>query len=124
MIFITRKYPYFDAKVNGITEKEMQNGGKIKTYRLSTRSKLQDGTYRYSTWFAQLFGDAKQDADKLQDGSLIRVYGFKEENPSKKFDDGTFSKANQFFNISICDFEVKEPYDSQKSEPEEKDPPF
>jgi len=109
MIFITREYPHFDALVKGVTERELPEGrGTIKTYRISTRSKNQDGTFKYSTWFAQLFGKAKTKAELLKEGVVITVYGFKEENTSKKFDDGTYSKANQFFNLSICDFEVRE----------------
>jgi hypothetical protein len=123
MIFITREYPYFDALVKGVTEREMQNGGTIKTYRLSTRSKNQDGTFKYSTWFAQLFGKARDSAELLKEETVIRVYGFKEENTSRKFEDGTFSKANQFFNLSICDFEVKE-FEKKKDETEAEDKPY
>jgi hypothetical protein len=106
MIFITdkeHKAPLFRGYVNKVFEKEY-NGGKIRTYKIGTSEKKQDGTKVYSSWFCGVMGEAKKKEDQLKEGVPIDVYGFKMTNISKKNEDGTWGKA--FFNVMISDFEV------------------
>ena len=100
------KTPLFRGYVNGITERDGNGGGKIKTYRIGTQETLQDGTKANSTWFCKMIGDAKKKEDQLKENTPIDVYAFKETNVSKKKEDGTYDKA--YLNFMISDFEVHE----------------
>ena len=107
MIFITSQtdQPLFRGRVNGISEKELSNGGKITTIILGTTEKKQDGTPIYSSWFCNLMGQARKDfeSDPLEKGDYINVFSFKQTNVSKKKDDGGFEKA--FFNLTLNNYE-------------------
>lgn len=106
MIFITsNETPLFRAYVNGVTEKELPSGGKITTIILGTSGKNTDGTKKYSSWFVNLIGSARKEneVNPLQKGDIINVYSFKQENVSKKNEDGSFGKP--FFNMSINMYE-------------------
>lgn len=107
MIFVTKEHdskPLFRGYVNGISEHETKNGGKIKTYTIGTREKKQNDTYEYSSWFAVMIGDARKKCDSLKKGDMIDVYGFKQTNVSKKNDDGSWGRA--FFNMAISDYVI------------------
>ncbi|MEI6296242.1 MAG: hypothetical protein WCO84_01170 [bacterium] len=111
MIFITRDKtdkPLFTAYVNGITEKTLPNGGKIKHYILGTQETKKDGTKVYSSWFCGLMGNARKQEEitPLEKGNLIKVYGFKQTNISRKNDDGSFGKA--FLDIQINEYSLYE----------------
>ena len=109
MIFITdkeHKAPLFRGYVNGVTERQGNNGGAIKTYRIGTQEKKQDGTKVFSTWFCGVIGEAKKNEELLKENTPIDVYGFKMTNVSKKNESGGYDKA--FLNIMISDFKVHE----------------
>jgi hypothetical protein len=114
------KIPLFRGYVNGITEREGSNGGKIKTYRIGSQETLRDGTKENSTWFCKLIGDAKKKEDQLQEGTPIDVYSFKETNVSRKNESGGYDKA--FLNFLIVDFEVRHFEPRNDSAPEEDKP--
>ena len=107
MIFITaqNEMPLFRARVNGVTEKQLPNGGKITTVILSTTEKDKDGTPKYSSWFANMMGQARKnfEADPLAKGDYINVFSFKQTNVGKKNDDGTFDRP--FFNFTLNNYE-------------------
>ena len=110
------KMPLFRGYVNGITERDGSNGGKIKTYRIGTQETLQDGTKANSTWFCRLIGDARKNEDQLKENVPIDVYAFKETNVSKKNEDGTYNKP--YLNFLISDFEVHQ-FEPRQTEPED-----
>lgn len=116
MIFITAQndMPLFRARVNGVTEKQLPNGGKITTVILSTTEKDKDGTPKYSSWFANMMGQARKsfEADPLQKGDYINVFSFKQTNVGKKNDDGTFDRP--FFNLTLNNYE-KHSFDDNNS---------
>lgn len=107
MIFITaqNEMPLFRARVNGVTEKQLPKGGKITTVILSTTEKDKDGTPKYSSWFANMMGQARKnfEADPLAKGDYINVFSFKQTNVGKKNDDGTFDRP--FFNFTLNNYE-------------------
>lgn len=106
MIWITKKEhdgkPLFSGFVNGISERDTKNGGKVKTFTIGTSEKKQDDSREYSSWFCTMIGNAKKNCGSLEKGDRIDVYSFKQTNVSKKNDDGTWGRA--FFNIAIADY--------------------
>lgn len=117
MIFITEKdhsKPLFRGYVNKIFERQVKNGGVIKTYSIGTSEKKQDGTKVYSSWYCTLIGDARKNEELLKEGTPIDVYGFKMTNVSTKQEDGTWSKP--YLNINISDFEVHQ-FEQQQQQP-------
>lgn len=112
MIFITSNdgRPLFTAFVNGISEKEQNNGGTITNYILGTSEVKNKGkeneSKEYSSWFATLMGEAKRKNDSvpLKKGDRILIKSFKITNVSKKMDDGTYGKA--YFNMKISDYDL------------------
>lgn len=109
MIFITKDYnedPLFTAYVNGNWERETKNGYKISMHNLGTREKRKDGTSQYSSWACDFMGEARrqEEADPLQKGDKIAVYGMKITNTSFKNEQGEWSKP--FFSMSVSRYKV------------------
>lgn len=121
MIFVTKdrsERPLAYAYVNGVTVRALPNGGEITTYTLGTSEKKKDGTKVFSSWFANVMGEARRqcEARPLEKGDNIAIYGYKMTNVSKKNDDGTFGKA--FFNMTISDYILQEKNGSSSSNDE------
>ena len=123
MIFITtndRSKPLFRGYVNKIFQKEY-NGGTIKTYKIGTSERKQDGTKAYSSWMCGVMGNARKNEAVLTEGSCIDVYGFKETNISRKNEDGTWAKP--YLTMTISDFEIHQ-FENRDNEAGDEDSPF
>lgn len=111
MIFITSKddMPLFSGYVNQIFERTMGNGGKILTYKITTKEiknkDKENETKEYSDWYCNLMGNARKKCEKnpLKIGDYIKVKSFKQTNVTKKIADDEYKT---YFNITISDYDI------------------
>jgi len=110
MIFMSNnEKPICYAYVNSITERTALDGSSYKVIGISTSEKAQDGTKKYSSWFCNLIGDARNVANirPLQKNDNIAIYGIKLTNQSKK-DEQTGQWGKAFLNCSISKYVLQE----------------
>jgi hypothetical protein len=121
MIFITGKN-LIRGYINKVTEREMPNGGTVKSYKLGTREVKQDGTKVFSSWWFSTMGEARKKEGQLEEGKLVDITSFKMTNVSKKNDDGTWSRP--FLDMRVSNFELYSPAGQQEPPEDEEESPF
>jgi hypothetical protein len=90
MLHISNSY----AKIDGIWEHDGNNGGKFKTFSMSSSSKGKEGsdTREYSSWNAIMVKNAKEKQDELVKGSRIKIVEGGAKSIAPKGDDGKWAK--------------------------------